>query len=75
MPTPWKNRRPQPITVKRRFKLRGVLYHEMSDGSIRNPEHPRHERKELGLSPRQHRKLRKALRRGEEMPEPLRTAA
>lgn len=68
MPTPWKNRRPQPITVQRRYKLDGVLYHEMSDGSRRNPEHPRHERRELGLSARQHRKLRKALRRGGEMP-------
>ena len=63
MPTPWQKRPPNPPRIRRTFKWRGSPMNEMSDGSIRNPDHPRHERKVLGLSPRQHRKLTKAARR------------
>lgn len=75
MPAPWKKRGPRPVTVKRRWNEGGTLYHLMSDGSIRNPEHPRHERKALALTPRQHRRIAKAVRRGKEIPAALRSAA
>lgn len=64
---PWKNRPANPITVRRRFKFEknGNTYEEMNDGSIRNPNHERNERKFYGLSARQHRNMKKRLRREE----------
>lgn len=64
---PWKNRRPQPLEVKGRRKEEAQgevrFYHHMSDGSVRRPEHARHVRRTLGLSPRQYRKALRAERR------------
>lgn len=65
MPAPWKFREARPaLTVKRRTMYGKTPYDVMSDGSLRNTNHQRHERRFYGLSARQHRLLTKQLRRG-----------
>lgn len=44
----------------RTFKdARGKLYTRDEKGTVRRVAHPRHERKRLGLSPRQQKRLRR----------------
>jgi hypothetical protein len=62
---PWRSRKPQPIGIKHKIRGFGKFYDAMTDGSVRNPDHERHERRVLGLSARQHRNMKKQLRRGE----------
>lgn len=72
---PWASHAAVKPEVSRRERIGGTIYHRMTDGSIRNPDHERHERKALGLSARQHKRLKKAARRGQRLPAELRDEA
>ena len=58
----WGARKAQPITVKHRFARGSRQYNELSDGSFRRLESDRMDRRELGVSPRQYRKAKRAAR-------------
>lgn len=66
---PWSRREPIPVGRVRAWKEKRqggeVFYEQHSDGSVRRPEHERHERSVLELSPRRHRREKKRLKREE----------
>lgn len=61
---PWKTREPRVPQVARRVKLGGKAYDVHTDGSYHYPHAERHDRRELGLSPRQYRKAKRLAREG-----------
>ena len=69
---PWRSRQPERPRIRKRWKEgsgRNVrLYVMYADGSVHRPEHPRHERKASGLSPRQYRRAKREIRETGETP-------